>query len=74
MDREEKLKAIKNRNKNYDGKFYCAVKSTKIVCYPSCSSNIPQDKNIELYDTLEEAIKAGFRPCKICMKGFYKKG
>ena len=73
MNREEKLQAIRNRDKNYDGKFYCAFKTTKIVCHPSCSSKTPLERNIEFYNTLEEAINSGFRPCKICMKEFYKK-
>lgn len=29
---------------------------------------IPLLKNIELFDRVEDAIKSGYRPCKICMK------
>ena len=32
MEREEKIKAVKNKDKRYDGQFFVAVKSTKIVC------------------------------------------
>ncbi len=64
MKRESKIKAIKNRDKSDNGKFYGAVKSTKIVCHPDCSPKRPLEKNIVLFDTPEEAIENGFRPCK----------
>ena len=68
MDRQEKIRAITERNKQYDGKFYYGVKTTKIVCNPGCPARLPLEKNIVLFDTLEEAIQGGYRPCKICMK------
>lgn len=68
MNRQEKLEAIRKRDKQYDGQFYYGVKTTKIVCNPSCPARLPLEKNIMLFDTLEEAIQGGFRPCKICMK------
>ncbi|WP_104722229.1 methylated-DNA--[protein]-cysteine S-methyltransferase [Helicobacter mesocricetorum] len=70
MDKEEKLQAIK-RDKSYNGKFYYAVKSTGIVCYPSCSSKQPLEK-IAFYDTLEESLTQGFNPYEICMKTLHK--
>lgn len=66
MEREEKIKAVKNKDKRYDGQFFVAVKSTKIVCCPSCSSRTPLEKNIVFFDTLEEALLNGYRPCKRC--------
>lgn len=66
MTREEQVNAVKNKDRNYDGKLYIAVKSTKIVCCPSCSSRIPLEKNMVFYDTLEEALHNGYRPCKRC--------
>lgn len=68
MTREEKNQICKNRDSSYDGKFYLAVKSTGIVCKPSCPSKVPLEKNMEFFDTLEEAEAAGYRPCKVCMK------
>ncbi len=66
MERTEQINAVKNRDKRYDGKFFVAVKSTKIVCLPSCYSRIPLEKNMVFYDTLEEALANGYRPCKLC--------
>ena len=66
MERTKQISAVKNRDKRYDGKFFVAVKSTKIVCPPSCYSRIPLEKNMVFFDTLEEALKNGYRPCKLC--------
>ena len=68
MDEKEKIKAILDRDSRYDEVFWYGVKSTGIVCKPSCSAKIPLLKNIELFDRVEDAIKSGYRPCKICMK------
>lgn len=57
MEWREQISAIKNRDKSYDGRFYVAVKSTRVVCHPSCPSRIPLEKNIVCFDTLEEASK-----------------
>lgn len=68
MDEKEKIKAILDRDSRYDGVFWYGVKSTGIVCKPSCSAKIPLLKNIELFDRVEDAIKSGYRPCKRCMQ------
>lgn len=65
---EEKIKAILDRNKDFDGLFYYGVKTTGIVCRPSCTAKTPLIKNIELFNSIEEALDNGYRPCKICMK------
>jgi methylphosphotriester-DNA--protein-cysteine methyltransferase len=58
--------------KRYNGKFYLAVRSTKIVCNPGCPSRVPLEKNMVFFDKLSEALDAGYRPCKICMKEYWK--
>ena len=68
MTREEMVAACQRRDRSYIGKFYLAVKSTKIVCHPGCLSRVPLEKNMVFYDTLEAALADGYRPCKRCMK------
>lgn len=68
MNEKEKINAIITRNAEYDGKFYYGVKTTTIVCNPSCRARVPKTENIVFFDSINEAIKNGFRPCKICMK------
>lgn len=66
MNAQEKLQAIQNRDNSYDGKFIYGVKTTKIICRPGCSARMPLVKNIVLFDTMEESIQKGYRPCKRC--------
>lgn len=66
MDEQEKLDAIHARDKAYEGKFVFGVKSTKIICTPGCPARMPLDKNIVFFDSLEDGIRQGYRPCKRC--------
>lgn len=68
MTIEEKIKAIQTRDARYDGTFVYGVKTTGVVCKPSCKAKVPKMENIEIFDTLEQALEKGYRPCKICMK------
>lgn len=71
MEYEEKIRAVRNRDADCRGKFFVAVRTTRIVCTPDCPAK-PSEKNIVFYDTLDEALNAGYRPCRICMKDYYK--
>lgn len=51
---------------SYDGVFYYAVKTTGVVCRPSCKSKIPNRDNVSFFRSFEEAIHHGYRPCKRC--------
>ena len=42
------------------------VLSTGVVCRHGCAARTPLRKNVRLFDSIGEAIKAGFRPCKRC--------
>lgn len=72
MTKEEKIAICQMRDKKYDDKFFLCVKSTKIVCYPSCPTKVPLAQNMEFYNTLKDEIVAGYRPCKICLKTMEK--
>ena len=62
---EEKYAQIK-KDSLYGDLFITAVTSTGIFCKPTCRAKKPMAKNVIFYDTPKEAIKNGFRPCKIC--------
>ncbi len=66
MTDDEKWIAVQSNDSNYDRRFYYAVKTTGIFCRPSCSSRVPNRDNTLFFSTPEEAIDAGFRPCKRC--------
>lgn len=63
---QEKYDAIGTQNTSYEGLFVTAVKTTGIFCRPSCRARKPKVKNVIFYDTAQEAIQNGFRPCKVC--------
>ena len=42
------------------------VTSTRIVCRIGCTARTPLQRNILLVDSLDEAVAAGYRPCKRC--------
>ena len=66
MTDEEMYEAIEQRDANYDGLFFDGVTSTGIFCRPACSSKVPKRENIVFFKTADEAMQAGFRPCKRC--------
>lgn len=39
---------------------------TGIFCHPTCPARIPKFENCEFFERAEEALTAGFRPCKRC--------
>lgn len=57
------------RTRDGDGSFWYAVLTTGVCCRPSCSSRLPNRENVEFFDTYQEALAAGYRPCKRCNPG-----
>ncbi|NOU96716.1 helix-turn-helix domain-containing protein [Paenibacillus sp. LMG 31456] len=58
--------SVVNRESTYEGIYYTGVRTTKIVCRPTCRAKIPLAINVTFYRSLEDALHAGFRPCKRC--------
>lgn len=65
-DTESCYRAVKSRDRRFDGVFYTAVRSTGIYCRPSCPAITPQRRNVAFYRTAAAAQQAGFRACKRC--------
>jgi len=63
---EEKYEAYGRKDFLYEGVFITAVKTTGIFCRPSCRARKPKAENVVFYDTAQEALQNGFRPCKLC--------
>ncbi len=62
----EMYEIIANNDASFDGKFFYAVKTTGIYCKPSCKSKTPKKENVDFFSSIDECIKAGYRPCKRC--------
>lgn len=68
---EDMVRIAKACDTSYDGKFWVAVKSTKIYCLPSCRAKFPLLKNVTFYATREEAEAMEYRGCKRCKSEFF---
>ncbi len=62
----EMYKALVNKDSSYEGIFFAAVKTTGIFCRPTCSSRKPKKENVEFFSNTSDAIRHGYRPCKVC--------
>ncbi len=58
--------ALVNKDTSFEGIFFAAIKTTGIFCRPSCTARKPKPENVEYYTTASEAIRHGYRPCKVC--------
>jgi len=63
---ETRWNAFATRDRNYDGTFVTAVRTTGVYCRPSCPARKPHRHNTQFFDTPTEAEQAGFRPCRRC--------
>jgi len=66
-DREACYRAVKSRDRRFDGRFVTAVHTTGIYCRPSCPARTPALANVSFHPTAAAAQAAGFRACKRCL-------
>ena len=62
---DKRWAAGRARDREADGHFFTAVRTTGVYCLPSCSGR-PKRENVEYHLTAASARAAGFRPCKRC--------
>ncbi len=63
---KDKYDILLRKDARYEGIFIAAVKTTGIFCKPGCSARKPKPENVVFYDSAEEAMGKGFRPCLKC--------
>ena len=61
-----RYRAFAARDTNADGHFIIAVKTTGIYCRPNCPARPPKRENIEFFDDIPSALRAGYRACLRC--------
>jgi AraC family transcriptional regulator, regulatory protein of adaptative response / methylated-DNA-[protein]-cysteine methyltransferase len=66
ISEDVKRKAFYERDQTFAGLFYVAVQTTGVFCRIGCPARAPKPENIRFYETVKEALDAGFRPCKLC--------
>jgi len=59
-------RAVKTRDRRYDGRFVFGALSTHIYCRPSCPSRRPRRERVVVFLGPTEAEAAGFRACRRC--------
>jgi AraC family transcriptional regulator of adaptative response / DNA-3-methyladenine glycosylase II len=67
LDRESCYRAVKSRDRRFDGVFYTAVRTTGIYCRPSCPARTPGFLNVTFLPSAAAAQAAGYRACKRCL-------
>jgi len=59
-------RALVDRNQQFVGTFFVGVKTTSVLCIPTCRARKPKKINTEYFSTLKDGLDHGYRPCKIC--------
>ena len=67
LDPESCYRAVKARDRRFDGVFYTAVRTTGIYCRPSCPARTPGLANVTFHRSAAAAQAAGYRACKRCL-------
>jgi methylphosphotriester-DNA--protein-cysteine methyltransferase len=66
LNADQYYQAVLTRDARFDGRFFVAVKTTRIYCRPICRVKTPFRKNCTFYTHAAAAEVAGYRPCKRC--------
>lgn len=66
MNEQTYWQAVLERNREFDGAFVYAVRSTGIYCRPSCPARRPKRNHVQFFGQPEQAEIAGFRACRRC--------
>ena len=67
LDPESCYRAVKSKDRRFDGVFYTCVSTTGIYCRPSCPARTPGFGNVTFRPTAAACQGAGFRACKRCL-------
>jgi AraC family transcriptional regulator of adaptative response / DNA-3-methyladenine glycosylase II len=66
LNRQICSRARLSSDPRFDGKFFIAVRTTRIFCRPVCPARSPKEQNIDYFPSAAAALQAGFRPCLRC--------
>lgn len=66
LDAETCYRALKTHDSRFDGRFFVAVRTTRIYCRPVCRVKAPHKENCTFYSTAAAAEASGYRPCLRC--------
>ncbi len=59
-------RALRTRDRRFDGRFFTGITSTGVYCRPICPARTPKKDNCRFFHHAAGAEEAGFRPCLRC--------
>jgi AraC family transcriptional regulator of adaptative response/methylated-DNA-[protein]-cysteine methyltransferase len=66
VNEESMYQALLDKDPAFEGIFVVAVKTTGVFCRSTCTARKPKRENVEFFTSCKEALRHGYRPCKIC--------
>ncbi len=66
LSHSKMYKALVDKDSSFEGTFIACVKTTGIFCRPTCRARKPKKENVEFVHTTQDALRKGYRPCKVC--------
>src|SRR6202522_1357522 len=66
LDSDACYRAVRARDRRFDGRFFVAITSTRIYCRPICPARPARRENMRFYSSAAAAEATGFRPCLRC--------
>jgi AraC family transcriptional regulator of adaptative response / DNA-3-methyladenine glycosylase II len=66
LDSQACFRAVRARDRRFDGRFFVGVSSTGIYCRPICPARAPKRENMNFFPSAAAAEAGGFRPCLRC--------
>src|SRR5208282_3503476 len=59
-------RALRARDRRFDGRFFAAVVTTGIYCRPICPARAARRENLRFFQSAAGAERQGYRPCLRC--------
>jgi AraC family transcriptional regulator, regulatory protein of adaptative response / DNA-3-methyladenine glycosylase II len=66
LDAVHCYRALRSRDRRFDGRFFTGVTTTGIYCRPVCPAPAPRRENVRFFPCAAAAEDAGFRACLRC--------
>lgn len=66
LDNDAYFRAVRARDRRFDGRFFVGIASTRIYCRPICPARPAKRENMSFYKSAAAAEAKGFRPCLRC--------
>jgi len=65
-DHAQLYRALRSRDRRFEGSFIAGITSTRIYCRPGCPAKTPRAENVRFFACAAAAEESGFRACLRC--------